>query len=133
MDTRMFVLASPTSTQLFHDLNERLEGCERRPRFLYGSWLFILPMAISAVSYFYEPQISGFPVMFPVMGVVALWIVWAFFVKLRRHSTIYLRRKHEATTFLQRNRDAIGMNILSAIGGSALTLIATYLKAKWAP
>lgn len=133
IDARLYVFGSPTSAQAFYEIDEILRRCERRPRFLYHGWLFLLPSVWWGISQVWDPKFRDIPLSLFLVGISFPLVFWNLFVNTRRHSMIVLQRRHEASSFLKRNRDAIWMNILSAIGGGLVTFFGTHLKDKFLP
>ena len=122
--TQTFVYSSPTSLQLFHELDDILRKCERKPRTLYTYWIIFLlsqiPFALSWV--WADPKIVEVPILLAVQVLMMVWVLWVGFLKMRRHSVIILRRRHEVSSFFARNKDTLLIALMSALIGGLVTL-----------
>jgi hypothetical protein len=127
--TQTYVYASPTSLQLFHELDAVLRRCERRPPIFYRYWIvFLVSLLPNGVSWFWDPRLFGVPIFLILQVLLVVWMLRVLFIKMRRHSVVILKRRHEVPSFLTRNRDSLTIAIISALIGGLVTLGVTKVK-----
>jgi hypothetical protein len=127
--TQTYVFASPTSLQLFHELDAILRKCERRPPIFYRYGIVFLGSLLpTGVGWFWEPKLFGIPVF---LGPQLLWTIWmarVLFIDMRLHSVVTFKHRHEVPSFLTRNRDSLAIAIISAVIGGLVTIGGTKMK-----
>lgn len=130
----LFVSSSATSGQTFHEIDEVLARCTRRPEFIYSFWFGLLgsipgltPFVVKYENYWVGAVLNGF---------VIVWIaavIWASYIRFRRYATIYLERRHERRTFWKRNSDQIAMQIITLVLGAVLGFAGAQIKDRYLP
>jgi hypothetical protein len=123
MFAKSYVASSPTSLQLYHELDEVMKRCQRKPAALYKYWAVLLASQIPwATSFAWEPKVAGFPVLLGLQLVLLSWMLWVVFISLRRHAVVILRRRDEVPSFFRRNKDSLVIALISALMGGIVTL-----------
>ena len=106
MFAKSYVASSPTSLQLYHELDEVMKRCQRKPATLYKYWaVFLAPQIPWATSFAWDPKVGGFPVLVGLQLILLSWMLWVIFISLRSHTVVILKRRDEAPSFFRRNRD----------------------------
>jgi hypothetical protein len=60
-------------------------------------------------------------IAYTALYLIALaWFLWAAYVGVRRHSLVIFERRSEAKTFLEQNRNAILMTVVTSIISGAI-------------
>jgi hypothetical protein len=113
--TTLFVSASPTSRQLFHELDDVVARCQRPFRVIFSYWMLVVVTMPWIVSFAWEPKYAGIPISLVVQLVLFVPLILGIFISLQKHSVIVFQRRHERQTFLVRNRDAILLTVVSSL------------------
>jgi hypothetical protein len=123
MSANLYVHPSPAQRQLFHEIDDILAKCERKPRILYSYWMLLpanVPLLISFGWQLTQLTYAGIPVFLAVQIVLGLLLLWGQFITIRRHSVIIFQRRNERQTFFVRNRDAILLTVVTSLISGAI-------------
>jgi hypothetical protein len=125
-ETRLFIGSSSLeAVGLFERVSKLLRDCELRPRLAYRYDLVFL---ISLVA----PNMLLLPVLAPyaflriyISLLLLAWMIWLIYIKINRHSFVYIGPMSREPGFYGRNKDAIIVGtitgLIGAIAGSVLT------------
>jgi hypothetical protein len=116
----LHVMPSPTYRQLFHEIDDILAKCERKPRILYSYWMLLLATAPWLASLVWEVMFKGVPVLLGLQILIGLLLLWGQITTTMRHSVIIFQRRHERQTFFVRNRDAILLAVVTSLISGAI-------------
>jgi hypothetical protein len=112
---------------LFERVSKLLRHCELKPRPVYRyDWVFVISLV--------APNMLLLPVLAPyaflriyISLLILAWMIWLIYIKINRHSFVYIGPMAREPGFYGRNKDAIIVGtvtgLLGAIAGSLLTKI----------
>jgi hypothetical protein len=131
---RVFVGSDPNSGQTFHEVDEILARCARKPAIIYSFWFGLFGAAPGFVPLFVKHN-EGWANTATGCWVALFFgsVCWASYVRFRRYATVYLVRRHERKSFWQRNSDQIVMQVITLIIGAVLGIAGTQLKEHYFP
>lgn len=120
--TTLHITDDEKAAKLFYELDSILSAQQRAAKHLYGNWVWI-PVMLASSGLTIASQILPPTIGYIYAAIVALsffWVVWAVYVDLKRHSVVMFERRSEAKTFLETNRNAIVMSIITSIISGAI-------------
>lgn len=117
METSVYVRGGEKAAQLFHELNGILAPRQRWPHFLYSQWLAIPMLALSSSTSFVTPHMSEIgSLIYNALVVLAFaWFAWISFLGVKRHSVLFFERRNETKSFMEQNRNAIVLTIVTSL------------------
>jgi hypothetical protein len=134
----LWVSGSPTARQLFHELDDVLMRCERKPRILYTSWMLLISNVPLVGSFAWPLFYAGTPITSTIQiisitlqAVLLALFIWGQYIALKRHSVILFQRRQERKTFFARNRDAILLTVITSIISGAIGYGFAKMKEGW--
>lgn len=107
----------------FHHLDKVLISCLRKPSFLYSYYtMWIINLSCSALSALDNAKTNNDLIHFLAYYTFLplIWTAYVLFIRMKKHSTIRLGKRSEATNFFRRNSDQILLMIVSAVIGAAV-------------
>jgi hypothetical protein len=122
----------PDASGIFFELDRVLAARQRRWPLLYSMWfcqsILLSLVAINVLASHLQIAPWYVPTFLAVIQIAAmLWLVWAFFVGLIRHSIVRMERRATARSFLRRNKDQLIVAIIAAVVGAVLGILGTKL------
>jgi hypothetical protein len=122
MEAKVYVAAGDKSAQLFHELDAIMTGQQRAFGVLYSQWLWVPTMLASVASGTLSdrvPQIYALPALILGLALFA-WYIWIAYVGMRRQSLLFFVRRSQAQTFMELNRNAIVLTIVTSLISGAI-------------
>jgi hypothetical protein len=122
----IFVVADDIrGARLFIKLDELLKN-KRRPLCFFYNYFFInfIWTFIFSLNFFVDKYRIPY-ILLCVLG--GFWIIWAIFVRMRRHSLIIIAKDNGFVKFWMRKKDDIIINIMTALIAAALGVFGTLL------
>src|ERR1700738_1666511 len=118
--SNLFVSPSPTYRQLFHEIDDILSKCERKPRIIYSYWMLLAATVPWMISLVWQFIYAGIPVFLGFQILFGLLLLWGQIITTLRHSVIIFQRRHERQTFFVRSRDAILLAVVTSLISGAI-------------
>jgi energy-converting hydrogenase Eha subunit A len=111
---------------LFSEIDNIIRSKQRKFKFIYNSWLFLIIMiALSTVSNFIENRIGNF-IIYSLQFIAFATLMYATFIYFKRANTIRIFSK------TQQKKNEIGektiIAIISAVLGGIATIFAKYIE-----
>lgn len=117
MEASVYVFPDEKAAQLFHDLDVIVSAQQRTLGILYSNWMwlpvFFLLSIVSTIGGKFSSV--GDLAYLGVMTAAFAWFVWISYVGLRRHSVLIFERRNQAKTFMDQNRNAIAMCVITSV------------------
>lgn len=117
MEASIYVRGDEKAAQLFHELDSILTPRQRWPTFLYSQWLGLPMLALSTSTSFVTPHMSeiGSWIYNTLVVLIFGWFAWISFLGLKRHSVLFFERRNETKSFMEQNRNAIIMTVVTSL------------------
>lgn len=128
----LYVGAGPTSAQIFMEIDVILKRRERRPRWIYSSWLFVPVVILGLVSFVLKEEATKSMVV-AIQVVLTLVYSGGVFMTMKRGLVVYPQRKSEARGFFGRNKDQLLMLVITAVVSGLLGFAGSQLKERFFP
>lgn len=129
---RLNVGSGPASAKIFLEIDQILKKRQRKPAWLYSSYLVVPVIALGLISFALKDAfVQG--VLLAVQIPLSLMYMRAVFLGMKRSLVVNARRKDEAKGFFERNRDQLLMYVLTAIIGGLLVFAGGQLKDQYFP
>jgi hypothetical protein len=124
----------PEAAQVFHEIDDTITGCQRRPAQLYSGWaLFFGLLALVALPYVMARNETTERGLLVAGSMFFLWSIWVIFVSACWSAVIRLQRRAEVRPFLARNKDQLLLLLIGAIIGGCVTFASVVLKEHFYP
>jgi hypothetical protein len=117
METELHVSPGGKSAQLFHEVDELMIRQQRHLPFLYSWWMWLPSMVLPLISLAAQKHIgeTGSSILSTIAMLFSLWFLYVMYINGRRHSLVKLQRRSELPTFLEQNRNAIVMSVITGL------------------
>jgi hypothetical protein len=129
----LYVGAGPTSAQIFMELDKILKRRERRPRWLYSSWLMVPTIGLGLVPLASSLDETTKAILVAVQMIFACLYLRAMFVSMKRKMVVYTQKRSEVRGFLKRNKDQLLMFIITGVVGAIVGFGISQVKDRYFP
>lgn len=104
----------------FYRVKEILSSAERRPRMFYSLGTVIgSTLVMDAISFIVPSKFE--PILITAQSIFFCWFFWVFYIRMFKSSDIVMDKRALQKGFIQRNKDALAVNIIVAIVTFILT------------
>jgi hypothetical protein len=127
MGTSLYIGEGAASAGLFLELDELLSKRQRKPRWMYSSWLILPALLLGPLQY----ATNGLTLRACLVGLQLVCLAWylrAAFVGMRRGIVVHAQRRSESKAFFSRNKDQLALMIISALVGGLVAIGGTKVK-----
>jgi hypothetical protein len=133
MSVSCYVFPSPTAAQTFHEIDDVLKKCQRRPLFIYRFWFAVVATIPLLLLWGLDEKYKDTTLLAIASTILPLAVLWGLVNTIRGQAAITLKHRHEARTFLERNRDQLLLLLIGAIVGGLFTFAGTVMKERFYP
>jgi hypothetical protein len=123
----LYVGGGPSAAQIFMEIDSVLKRRQRRPRWIYGSWLIIPSIGLGLVTYGIAGDTAKYTVL-TVQVIFTLLYMYSVYVGLRRAMVVHPQKRSEVPGFFGRNKDQVLMYVVTTVLGGLLTFAGIQLK-----